>query len=135
MPDEPDHKDNRVDLAMLPLRPGDLGELRRQGFISREVRDGKVYYKLRFRRDGRQAVIGLGTDQKLAEGIGDELTRLQAKRQRDLDVKRLSREARGLLRRSKQDLEAALRDAGFRFHGYEIRKQRTSTEPGVVPAG
>ncbi len=112
-------------IAFLNLSPADLDALRRQGFVSQEARAGSSYYKLRFRRHGRQVVIGLGNDPELAEKIGRELAQLQADRRADRDDRRLIRAARRLLRRTKRELEPALRDAGFRYYGREIRKLRT----------
>ena len=109
-------------LALLKLQVGDRDELRRQGFVSREVRKEASYFKLRFRRHGRQVVIGLGHDPQLAERIGRELAELQANRRLEREQTRLICAARDLLRRAKRALEPALRDAGFGFHGYEIRR-------------
>ena len=53
--------DSRTCLADLPLCADDYNALRCQGFVSEEMRSGDVtYYKLRFRRNGKQVVIGNG---------------------------------------------------------------------------
>jgi hypothetical protein len=114
--------------ALLNLRPEDLNELRRQGFVAKEVRAGKSYFRLQFRRHGRQVVIGLGKDPELAERVGRELAQLQAERLADRKQKRLIRAAHDLLRRSKHELESALHCAGYAFYGYEIRKPRARRE-------
>jgi hypothetical protein len=111
-------------LAMLNLRPEDFDELRRQGFVSREAREGRSYFKLRFRRHGRQVAIGLGKAPWLAERIGRELDELQANRRLEREQKRLIEVARSLLRCAKRELEPALRDVGYVFYGYEIRRLR-----------
>ena len=111
-------------LALLNVRGEDLNELRLQGFVSREVRNGVGYFKLRFRRHGRQVVIGLGKDPQLAERIGHELAQLQANRQLEREQTHLIRAAHSLLRRTKRELEPLFRDAGYGFYGYEIRKLR-----------
>ena len=109
---------------MLNLRSQDFDELRRQGFVSREVRQGHSYFKLRFRRHGRQVAIGLGQDRQLAESIGRELAHLQASRRLEREQARLIRATHGLLRRAKRELEPVFRDAGYGFYGYEIRRLR-----------
>ena len=55
-------------LALLALPPGDLDELRRQGFVSREMRGGRTRFRLRYRRRGRQVALDLGSQPWLAAG-------------------------------------------------------------------
>jgi len=116
-------------LAMLKLSPEDCHELRRQGFVAREVRAGRNYYKLRFRRQGRQVVIGLGKDPCFAESISRELAELQTNRKLAGEQRRLIVAAHRLLRRSKRELAPVFRDAGYGFHGYEIRRVRGEKQP------
>jgi len=111
-------------LVLLQLRAEDLDELSRQGHVLREQRKGIGYFRLRFRRRGRQVAIGLGKDSWLAEGVARELVELQANRRMERKHKQLIRTARGVLRRTKRELEAALQNTGYRFYGYEIRRQR-----------
>ena len=111
-------------LSILNLSPADFDALRLQGFVSREIRHGRICFRLRFRRHGRQVAIGLGAELWLAERIGEELAELQVNRRLALQQARLIQAARRLLRRSKRALEPALRNAGYRFHGYEIRRPR-----------
>jgi hypothetical protein len=51
----PDPAPDTPGLAGLRLSPGDLRALARQGFVTAERRGGRgPYYKLRWRRGGRQ---------------------------------------------------------------------------------
>lgn len=122
-PGEVANREN-VSYLALALPREDLDELRRQGFVSREEREGGAYFRLRFRRRGRQVAIGLGTDPGLAQRVERELAQLQAERRDDRKQKHLIQATRNLLRRTKRDLESALHGAGYRFYGYEIRKLR-----------
>jgi hypothetical protein len=111
-------------LAFLELQAEDREQLRHQGFVARETRNGADYFKLRFRRQGRQVAIGLGRDPQFAERIGRELAQIQANRRFEREQARMIRATRGLLRRAKLELEPVLRNAGYGFYGYEIRKLR-----------
>lgn len=49
-------------LAAFGLHVAELASLAEQGFVATELRNGRVYYKLRFRIGTRQCVWYLGTD-------------------------------------------------------------------------
>ena len=118
-------------LALLALPPGDLDELRRQGFVSREMRGGRTRFRLRYRRRGRQVALDLGSQPWLAQNVARELAELQADCRRQRRHKRLIGAARRLLRTSKRVLAPVLGAAGYEFHGHEIRRTRRAKE---VPA-
>ncbi len=106
------------------LTVDDLAALRRQGFVSSELRRCKVYYKLRFRRDGKRVVRYVGNDPATADQLLRELEVLQADRHDKLQDARLCREARIALRETKARLEPLLEAAGHAFRGYEIRTRK-----------
>jgi hypothetical protein len=113
-------------LAELELDSADVAALRRQGFVSREVRGGgRIVYKLRFRLDRRQRVKCLGADEELARRVEETLSRLQRPRRKTLVIGRLTREAARLLRDGKRRIEPWLDAAGYRFHGQAIRRPRS----------
>jgi hypothetical protein len=103
--------------------------LRQQGFISQHL-DGKgrTSFKLRFRYAGRQRVRCLGSNPAFVEGIQGELERLQHEYQLQRQLVREVKHARRLLRESKSALKDMLEAAGFRFHGYGIRRSRGTTK-------
>jgi len=116
----------------LGLTAEDLAALARQGSIHGEYRRGcGPYYKLRFRRaDGRQAVRYLGNDPLLVEALREELRGLRRPREQQTKLSNLTKDARRLMRRSKQQLTDELHAVGYHFHGLTIRKYRS-----VVPEG
>ncbi len=59
-------------LSALRLEASDYELLRRQGFVAIESRGQRCYFKLRFRRDGRQVVRYIG-DEIQANAVADEL--------------------------------------------------------------
>ncbi len=112
-------------LAELGLGCAEVAALRRQGFVSREVRGGgRIVYKLRFRLDRRQRVKCLGADDELARQVEQTLSKLQHPRHKALAIGRLHREAARLLRDSKRRIEPWLGAAGYRFHGQALRRAR-----------
>jgi hypothetical protein len=123
-------------LIRLGLPQEEFAALARQGFVSAEPRrDGRTYYKLRYRRGGRQVVVGLGYDLHTAEQLRQELEGLQGPRRADRNLARLMRTARQRLCRSKTELASHLRSAGYHFHGYEIRRRRGWTDTPAAPRG
>jgi hypothetical protein len=114
-------------LLELGLSAENLGYLARQGFVARERRGERDYFKLRFRRGGRQVVRGLGTDPQLAAQIRNELQQLQADRRAELHLAKLDREARRRLRAAKQALQPHLESRGLHFHGLAIRRSRSGS--------
>jgi hypothetical protein len=84
-------------LAALGLTAEDYRALAQQGFVSPERRAGGPYYKLRFRRDGRQVVTCLGKDHAAAQAVAKELRTLQAPARLGRHLRRLTIEARRTL--------------------------------------
>ena len=116
-------------VASLRLTPEERDSLKWQGFVAGERRGGTQYFKLRFRYGGRQRVCYLGRDPEIAAKIARELAAMQQEHETVRELARLTRAARKLLRDSKRGLEPYLRDAGFKFHGLQIRRVRTSSLP------
>jgi hypothetical protein len=112
-------------LAKLRLVDGDLDELADQGFLAQERRRDCAYYKLRFRRGGRQIVRYVGGANEAAV-ITEELKKLRAGCRLRRELRALDCSARQMLRDSKSQLEPLLVERGFRFHGRAIRQPRAS---------
>lgn len=112
-------------LSRLGLNSEEFAALRRQGFVSRERRCGRTYYRLRFRTpSGSQCTRYLGCDSVTAAQVEEELERLQADRHADLELGRLAKRAGQKLRAAKDNVAAQLAEAGYHFHGLAIRQQR-----------
>lgn len=116
-------------LFQLGLSEEEFAALRRQGFVSRERRCGRTYYRLRFRMpSGKQCTRYLGSDSVTAEQTEDELAQLQAARRVDLELGKLASQAGQKLRASRQRLAGQLKKAGYHFHGLAVRKQRIESK-------
>ena len=112
-------------LAALRLEPGDLSHLMRQGSVAQEQRGDHAYFKLRFRRDGRQVVRYIG-DAATATIVIEELARLQSPRRLGREFAQLGHAGRRLLRETKATLEPLVIAHGMYFHGRTIRQPRRS---------
>jgi hypothetical protein len=110
-------------LAALQLDDGDADALARQGFIAAERRGERSYFRLRFRRDGRQRVRYIGSLDR-AQAVQFELDRLRVDVRLQRRLATLSRDAARSLRDAKRTLEPLLEARGFHFHGQAIRKCR-----------
>jgi hypothetical protein len=111
----------------LGLGVEEVAALKEQGFVRGEVRgQGLVVYKLRFRLAGRQRVKFLGRDAAYAAWVTRELAILQQPRTRDRRLKQLTRDAGRKLRQSKELIAPLIEQAGFQFHGFAIRRPRSS---------
>ena len=111
-------------LAALALSNEQLTALARQGFVAAEYRGKRgPFFKLRFRCKGRQMVRYLGKDVEAAERVRNAVVQLQAEHQVARQLRRLTNQARAVLRAAKLDLREGVRAAGFDFHGLEIRKK------------
>lgn len=118
-------KDHGV-LRLLSIGPAEQHALKQQGFVAAEYRKGRgPYFKLRYRVNGRQRVVYLGTDARLADEIRRELAQLQADRRGYRKLACLTEEAYDVLRNSKQRLEVELSRLGLKFHGHAIRRSRS----------
>jgi hypothetical protein len=110
-------------LAALRLTEGDLDELSYQGFVCREPRGHLVLFKLRFRRVRRQVVRYI-RDAQHAEDVRAELRGLQADRRMDLELGRIAKLARRMLREGKCQLEPIVQAEQLKFHGLTLRRPR-----------
>jgi hypothetical protein len=111
-------------LAQLGLGADELEALRRGGFVARERRRGRVYYRLRFRVAGTQVTRYLGSNPDFALQVRRAIEQWQVPRRLDLQLGRLAREASRRLRRAKQRLAPEMRTHGLVFHGLSIRRKR-----------
>jgi hypothetical protein len=113
-------------LAGLGLADADLQALARQGFVAAEFRRLRPpYFKLRWRRDGRQRVRYLGQDPARAEQVRAALERLQRPRRNGRLAARLLAEARKRLLDARRLLEPRADADGLRYHGYALRRPRS----------
>jgi len=110
-------------LAALQLSNADLDALARQGFIAAERRGENRYYRLRFRRGGRQQTRYIGSLDR-AQAVQAELDSLQSEVQLQRRLAALGRDAARSLRDAKRQLQPLLEGRGFHFHGQAIRKYR-----------
>jgi len=115
-------------LATLRLEPGDLSRLMCQGSVAQERRGDHAYFRLRFRRHGRQVARYIG-DAATAAIVMKELARLQTRRRLGREFAQLSRAGRRLLRETKVALEPVVIAHGMYFHGRTIRQPRRSRLP------
>jgi hypothetical protein len=110
-------------LAKLGLADEDLDELGHQGFLALERRQHLAYYKLRFRRAGRQVVRYVGGTKEAAL-VADELKTLQTARRLRRELDEIGRLGLQMLRNAKLELAPLLLEHGFKFHGRAIRRPR-----------
>jgi hypothetical protein len=107
----------------------DHAALARNGFVAVEYRwrGGRrwgPYYKLRWRRAGRQRTRYLGANPARCEQVRRELALLQAPLRQARLAAQLLLEARGHLRSLRQELTAPMAARGKQFHGYAVRRRR-----------
>jgi hypothetical protein len=110
-------------LAALPLTDEDRAALERQGFVQAEHRGERTVYKLRYRVHRRQVVRCL-SNTAAAAAVEEELARLQASRQCELQLSRGCKRANRLIRESKRVLSPVVEAAGMKFHGLRLRRPR-----------
>src|SRR4051812_22493167 len=119
-------------LASLRLGDEDLRILTQQGFLSREIRRGQAFFKLRFRRGGgKQCVKYVGGGQVTA--VRAELNKLQADARLKRKLAAVTRDAQQTLRQIKRNLQPVLESHGFAFHGLAIRRRRRSNPNQLKP--
>lgn len=111
--------------GQLGLTTEEIASLKRQGFVSVEIRGGCTIYKLRFRVDRRQRVRYLGTDPMMADAVRQELDQLRQQTQLDRRLRNQNQEIDRFLRESKRRLEPLAAQAGLKFHGRMLRRPRT----------
>ncbi len=123
----PSIKDHRLAdfpaLASLRITDNDLEELSTQGFVCEERRGDRRYFKLRFRRNGKQVVRYVGNADRAA-AVESELSELQYEATVMRDLKARAKIARRMLREAKMLIEPTLEANGFAFHGLAIRQPR-----------
>lgn len=105
------------------MTAADFEELANQGFVSKERRGSRTYFKLRFRCAGRQAVRYIGNADR-AETVKAELELLQAESKLNRELKAKVKIANEMLREAKRLMEPVLTENGFVFHGLAIRRPR-----------
>ena len=110
-------------IAALRLTAGDLEELADQGFVGEERRGDRTYYKLRFRRAGKQVVRYVGGADRAAL-VKEELGILQAETKVMQQLKARAKIANKMIREAKRTMEPVLKANGFVFHGLAIRRPR-----------
>jgi hypothetical protein len=120
-----------TNLAKLGFAPEEIQSLfSREGFLHAESRGGRTYYKLRYRRDGRQRVKYVAA--VLVPAIRAELQALQQNLQLRREIAALERHARRVLRDVKRTLQPVL-GPEFRFHGQAIRQRRIPAHVQLSP--
>ena len=117
-------------LASLRVDTEDIASLAMQGSIAKERRGDRTYFKLRFRRHGRQQVRYIG-DAARAQAVQTELDSLQ----RDLKLRRriamLPRSVTVALRSARKKLQPFAESRGYYFHGHALRKRRNTPNQQV----
>ena len=88
-----------------------------------EQRKTRTFYKLRFRRAGKQVVRYLG-NAETAAAVNNELLALQAEHKMLRELQSLVAFAHRELRVGKKQLEPLLQAAGWAFHGLAVRRTR-----------
>jgi hypothetical protein len=122
-----DNSRSNSELERLGLTAAEIAAVARQGFVSAERRKRSMtVYKLRYRFAGRQRACYLGTDAAFAALIKTALARHPRAHRLNAELRALAREARRRLREAKQKLVPGIEQAGFRFHGYAVRRRRSA---------
>src|SRR5262249_45844908 len=85
----------------------------------------RPFYKLRWRRGGRQHTRYLGHELARAEQVRAALERLQRPYRVARQLARLMGEARNRLREVKRLLEPRAQAQGFRYRGYRLQRVRS----------
>ena len=123
-------------LADLGLSGEDLACLARQGCVTAEFRgQSGPYYKLRWRRDGRQRVLYLGRDSTRAEEVRAalEISRMPLRRARRLSLQ--MKKARRGLQEVRNMVAPLLAVHGLHYHGYAARGRVRRGRGPRTPAG
>jgi len=111
-------------LTSLALGRDELAALAKQGSLHAEnSSQGKRYFRLRFRMGAKQHVRYVGNHPEFVDRVRRELRQLQARAKSRRQLRRLVRQARECLRRTKHQVTPWLPLAGLFFHGREIRRQ------------
>lgn len=121
-------------LASLGLCPEAWNALAEQGSLCAESSQNGSVCKLRFRMDGRQQSRYVGKSSGFIAQIRHELSQLQAATRSQERLRRLVRQAKQCLNRTKRQIQPLLPIAGRVFHGRAIRRQRNSETSADVIA-
>ena len=121
--------DAQRQLRQLGLDEADLALLRQNGSVHPEfrVRHGRnfgPYYKLRWRKEGRQCVHYLGRDREHARKVALALATWQQASRLEREARAALGQARKALRELKSTLSPALATTGGQWHGYHVRQPR-----------
>lgn len=120
-------------LQSLVLDEEELAALRHNGSVHAEEHRGRPVYKLRFRVGGVQHVRSLGRDPAAAAALREELALWQLDHRDQLDIAKVVKFGRGVLRQAKLRLEPQVEAAGYHFHGRDIRQRRASAKTQSGP--
>ncbi|MEK6233311.1 MAG: hypothetical protein N2C14_01215 [Planctomycetales bacterium] len=91
------------------------------GWRRRRGRRSGPYFRLAYRRDGKQRSVYLGRCEKRAELIRSLLQRMQRPVQEARALRKWKSSARAALRKCKADWDREVRKLGLRPQGFEIR--------------
>jgi hypothetical protein len=115
-------------LMQLGISADQLEALRNAGYLDRDRRrNQQVYWRLRFRQEGRQHTVYIGIDDAFADRVQRELQTLQAERRREHQLAHIVRHSKKQLRVLKTQLAALVAGIGFHYHGDQLRKRRTAS--------
>ena len=113
--------------AALGLCEEAIAALQHQGYVTSEKRrKTSVVFKLRYRLHGQQRVCYIGTDPLFAATIVQALDVHQRMRQIEATLRTLAAQSRRSLRENKQKLAPLVEQAGWKFHGRDLRRPRGS---------
>ena len=84
------------------------------------------YFRIVFRQNGHQRTFYLGTDGDLVELARAELERLQRPRKEDLDRRQRLRDYVAVLRETRRQIRALLKERDLQLKGWELRGVRAA---------
>jgi hypothetical protein len=111
-------------LARLELNAEEIAALKKQGYIDSRRRGGRVYSRLRFRREETLHAIYIGCDAQRVVDIKAELEQLQSSHHQRHELKRAVRQGKTTLQAVKRRLRPTMCLLGVHFHGNTLRKSR-----------
>lgn len=107
--------------------------LTRQGSVVTEARGKRIYYKLRFRFQGKQRSCYLGADPERAARVQVELGQLQQARSLARELSQTVQDTAQCFRAGKQATRELLAQHGYYYHGLAIRRTRAVKQADVHP--
>jgi hypothetical protein len=114
-------------LARLALSDVERAALEGNGFVSAEWRGRKRRFKLRFRVGGKQRIRFLGHDPAVAASVAGALVELQRPKRAIQQLRAVCRAGRTIMRAGREQLTPLLAPHGVKFHGYALRRSRSTT--------